>query len=1573
MTSQTPDGDRLRKAYDVMRQMKARLDALQRTRTEPIAVVGVGCRFPGGVRSPEDYWQLLQDRRDTIGLVPPERWDAEALYDPDPAAPGKIYSKWGSFMNGVDQFDARFFNIPPREAAAMDPQQRMLLEVVWEALERAGLPDNRLRGTDVGVFLGINQADYYTNQLHGSPSDQLDYYTAIGNSLSVAAGRIAFALGWHGPTLSVDTACSSSLVAAHLAVRALRNGECHTAVASGVNLILAPEVSMMTSRMRAMAPDGRCKAFDARADGYTRGEGCGAVVLRRLSDAEADGDPVLAVIRGSAINHDGASSGVTVPSARAQQRLLDRTLEDAHLDATDVEYVEAHGTGTRLGDPIEVRSLRAALGAGRAEDAPLIIGSVKTNLGHLEAAAGVAGLIKVILAIAHDEIPAQLYAEERNPRIDWSGWPVEVATRARAWRDERRIAGVSSFGISGTNAHLLLSAPPLGPARTPDPDPVWERRPFVLPVSARHPEARERLADLYRGALADDDAPAVRDLCYTAALRRTHHEHRLGIVGASADEVRAQLHRALNGEVGGGVARGEAPPEGAAVAFVFSGQGSLWDGMAHDLLAAEPAFASAVDRCDAALRPHLGWSVRDRLDAEAPIDPDDITVVQPVQFTMHVGLAALWESWGVRPAAVVGHSLGEVAAAFVVGVLTLEAAAHVVALRSRLFASLDGRGAMGLVGMGLDEVTTRIADRPELDVGAHNGPSTTVVSGAADAVGAFLEEAAAEGRFTRLISTSAVAGHSHQVDPVLDALREGLAGLEPGSAVIPFYSTVTGDRLDGPELVADYWVRNVRETVRFWPAMEALLDEGIRAIVEVSPHPILLPGVQASVRDQDRPPALVPTLQRDGDPRRALAESLAALYAVGVEVDWSAYTAEGVHVTLPVYPWQHEAYWLDSVAAGALASASGRRAAPGGEAHPMLGTHVSVAPGTDIWTRTGTAPAPDLLVTAARVRLGVPCVGLDVRFVEALSADVARVQTVAVERACGAVDFEVLSRPSDDGRWSHHAAARFRLAAADPPPRATPDAEAYDDTWSEGPLVERLGAPAQWFSEVGRREGSATGRLAGVPPLSGLLSAAAAALYAAAPLHVRVRGAADRLSPASVERLYHVPDGEPVVLHATTLEASGLVGDVWALDAADDVVALFEGLTLEPQGHRASETSAGPPPTLAPGAAPPVQATPPVGVTPPDVPALDRVLTASGAERSERLAELLRDRAAAVLGLAAAEVGLDQPLIRLGLNSLMVFELRNWIKGSLGVQVPMEAFAADFTLREIVNKVDSLLPGGHASAPAASAPAASAPAASAPAASAPAEAAGATWTVRFQPQPDAELRIFGFAHAGGGPALFRSWADHLPPSIECCAVQLPGRAERMREAPVGHLGQLVDALADGLAPMLDRPFAFFGHSFGGLVSYALARRLAEVGRPGPIRMFVSASRSPQLPNPHPLLHPLNDEDFLDRLATYGGIPAPLLDDREMLAFFVPTIRADFQALERYIHPSGPPLSAPISGLAAVDDRTVRVDEVDAWRDVTSGPFALHTFEGGHFYLNDRAEEVVETVLSELFADVPTLA
>jgi len=1186
-------------------ELRARLARAEGERREPLAVIGMACRFPRTADTPDAFWRDLRDGFDAVSEVPSTRWDAHAWYDPDPTRPGRMNTRWGGFIEGVDRFDCDFFELSPREARCMDPQQRLVLQVAWEALEDAGQPPDRRSGREAGVFLGVSSSDYA--MLDVDEETASDPFFVTGAAHSVFAGRLSHLFDLRGPSLAVDTACSSSLVATHLACRSLRGRECDLALVGGVNVLLLPQLTRAFAKGGFMAPDGRCKAFDARANGYVRGEGCGVLVMKRLDDACADGDRIYAVIRGSAVNQDGYGPGLTAPSAVAQARVIRSALRDAGLDADRVSYVEAHGTGTSLGDPIEMAGLARVFGEGAADRDPCRVGSVKSNIGHLEAAAGVAGLMKVILALRNEQIPPTLHFRRLNPNIDTGGAPLAVADRAHPWPRgaEPRVAGVSSFSFAGTNAHVVLEeAPPVDAREEPAPD-----GPHLLPLSA-HDEAALRARAARTAAWLREGAylaeGTLRDVCFTAAERRAALPWRLAVHGADAGSLADRLEELAHAAAPGAPAR---PARPRRLALVFSGQGSLWVGMGRELHRSDAAFRESFDAC-AAVYAELadGASLFDALgDASLP---DATATGQPVLFGVGVGLLAFWRARGLEPDGVVGHSVGEILAAYAAGILSLESALRIVVERSRAMEPLRGKGGMlsvPLAPAGLEPLAGRVC------IAAHNAPAQTVVAGDAEA----LADLAARSPGSRAVNV-AYAFHGPDRPQVGGALAEALADVRADRERLPFYSTVTGARCRGESLDADHWARNAARPVLFDAAVRAMVDDGFDAFLEIGGHPVLHGALYEVLEAAGAEGAVVAgSLRRDRPERESLLRSLAALWVAGAHVaPGSVLPPGGRVVSLPGYPWSESRHWVRVVGA---AGASGDRSSSSG--HPLLETHVcpAGAEGTHVFEvglsssalsgvedhRVGeTAVVPGAVYAEMARAAGAAVFGAEAAetrgrvVVESLGFERALVwdresgRRLQATLACGAGDAaaEVVlwSRGAEERDWTAH--ARGRVRRQDPGPEAAVDLAALrercvqrveGEAFYAGLAAAGLdyGPAFRGVETVYAGPGEALGELAvgasppgawggGLPPT--LLDAAFQVVGA-----VAGEAAAGPWVPVGLERLWSEASGSgPWAVHARRREdgePETLRADVSLVAAATGrVVAAVEGLELRALGSVAA-------------------------------------------------------------------------------------------------------------------------------------------------------------------------------------------------------------------------------------------------------------------------------------------------------------------------------------------------------------------------------------------------------------------
>jgi malonyl CoA-acyl carrier protein transacylase len=899
----------LQRAALVIEKMQAKLDALEHAKNEPIAIIGLSCRFPGNADDVQAFWQLLHNGVDAITEVPPVRWNSD-----------EMDTRYGGFLQQIDLFDPQFFGISPREAVSMDPQHRLLLEVSWEALENAGQTRERLAGSRSGVFVGITLNEYSRKF---DLSDSLDVYYITGNVLNAAAGRISYTLGLQGPSMAIDTACSSSLVAVHQACQSLRNGDCDLALTGGVNLILSPITMFALSQADMLAADGRCKTFDAAADGLGRGEGCGIIVLKRFSDARADGDNILALIRGSAVNQDGASSGLTVPNGVAQQHLIRQALENAKVAPSEVDYVEAHGTGTALGDPIEVGALASVLAEGRLPSQPVMLGSVKTNVGHLESASGVTGLIKVVLALQHEEIPPHLHFKQPNPHIPWNELPVKVLTEPTPWPsgEKLRIAGVSSFGITGTNAHVVLEEAPKTDQASAN---SVERPLHLLTLSAKTAAALKQLAARYEKHLAAHPTLAWADICFSANTGRSHFNHRLGVVASSVAQAREKLTAFIEGQTA--ISGVTVTPQRHKIAFLFTGQGSQYIDMGRQLYETQPTFRQTLERCDEILRPYLEKPLLSVISDQVI---NETAYTQPALFALEYALAKLWQSWGIEPDVVMGHSVGEYVAACIAGVFSLEDGLKLIAARGRLMQTLCDKGDM--LVLSVDETKAAEIIQPyaqDVSIAAINGPENVVISGKHEAIESIRAALSTEKDLKTKLLPVSHAFHSPMMEPMLAEFERVATEITYATPQIPLCSNVTGQLATEEIATPAYWCRHVRQPVRFAASMETLYQQGYEIFVEIGPKPSLL-----SMARQCLPEGVgtwLVSLRQGQEDWQQLLQSLAELYVRGVPVDWSGFDQDYPRrrIDLPTYPFQRQRYWIDKYVRP-------RKAAK--NLHPLLG------------------------------------------------------------------------------------------------------------------------------------------------------------------------------------------------------------------------------------------------------------------------------------------------------------------------------------------------------------------------------------------------------------------------------------------------------------------------------------------------------------------------------------------------------------------------------------------------------------------------------------------------------------
>lgn len=1008
---------------------------------EPIAIIGIGCRFPGGANNPESFWKLLEKGTDATQDVPKDRWDIQAFYDPDKSIPGKAYTFHGGFLEKTDEFDAHFFGISPREAAYLDPQQRVLLEIVWEALEDAGIAPEKIAGSNTGVYIGAFTLDYMILQLKSI--EAINTHTATGTMMTMVSNRISHVFDLRGPSLSVDTACSSSLVAVHLACQSIWNNECSLAITGGVNIITEPEYIVAESKGGFLSPDGRCKTFDSAANGYARGEGAGVVILKPLSKALADGDSIYTVIRATGVNQDGHTNGITVPRGESQEQLMRKVYQKAGIIPEQIRYIETHGTGTPIGDPIEANAIANAVGINRPPEEKCIIGSVKTNIGHLEAASGIAGLIKSILILQHKKIPPHLHLHNINPKIPLE--KLHIPTALEPWPDQNSpaVVGVNSFGFGGTNAHVVLEEVSPSNRHKPEPGNQPDRSwPYLIPLSARDKNALSDLAHKYMDYLSDEritDNQLLNIVC-SAAIQRTHHEHRLVIATYTKDELIQKLNAFLDGQNQLGISYGKSALEKyRKVVFVYTGMGPIWWAMGRQLIECEPVFKQVIIKCDDLICRYAGWSLLAELTAdEANSRLDQPQFAQPANFAVQIGLTELWRSWGVIPDAVVGHSVGEVSAVYAAGVLKLEDAVWLSVERGRAQQKAVNKGSMLAVGLSGDEATGLINEmgNGKVSIAAINSPKSVTLAGeiaVLEKIQAKLQTQEVMARFLKVN----VAYHSVQMDSFQDELLESLAKISPKPASIPIYSTVGGGQMNGLEFSNGYWWQNVRQPVNFEKAMKQIIQSGYDLFVEVGPHPALVSSISECLTACGADGKILASLQRNKDELMTMTEALGNLYILGYPVNWEQIYPGGYqYVKLPTYPWQRERCWAET-------DESARKRL-GKREHPLLGSrlnHPRPAWENDLslnfypYLRDHQPQGTELFPATGYVEMGLACAVKvyedgtysmeNIRFTNALflSQGSRKIRTVFHQETG---NFEIFSRTQGvDENWTNHASGRI--------------------------------------------------------------------------------------------------------------------------------------------------------------------------------------------------------------------------------------------------------------------------------------------------------------------------------------------------------------------------------------------------------------------------------------------------------------------------------------------------------------------------------------------------------------------
>jgi len=1573
---------------------------------EPIAIIGIGCRLPGA-KTPQGFWQLLRNGVDAITEVPPERWDIDTFYDPSPATSGKMYTRWGGFLEQVDRFEPSFFGISPREAQRLDPQQRLLLEVVWEALENAAIVPESLGRSQTGVFIGISNADYH--RLIYKDCSGINAYSGTGTASSIAANRLSYVLNLFGPSVAIDTACSSSLVALHYACQSLLSLESNLCLVGGVNLMLSPEPTITFSQAQMMAADGRCKTFDASADGYVRGEGCGVVVLKRLSDALRDGDNIQAIVRGSAVNQDGLTNGLTAPNGPSQQAVIRKAVEKAGVKPAQISYIEAHGTGTALGDPIEVKSLKAVLMEDRQPDQPCWIGSVKTNIGHLEAAAGIAGLIKVVLSLQHGEIPPQLHFNQLNPYIKIKNTPIKIPTSLQKWSagEKPKMAGVSSFGFGGTNAHLILEEAPsqfkIQNSKFKSEEFI-ERPCHILTLSGKCENALQELAQRYQEFLGNNSTAAIADICFTANTGRSHFKHRLAVVAESTEKLRQQLNGFETGVDTPGVVRGpvtsKKPPK---IVFLFTGQGSQYVDMGRELYETQPTFRKTLEQCDGILRAYQQKPLLSVLYPEpgetSPIDETAYT--QPALFAIEYALFELWKSWGIEPDVVMGHSVGEYVAACVAGVFSLEDGLKLIAHRGRLMQELPPDGKMVAVLASLSQVQKAIEPYAEkVAIAAINGPMSLVISGQRQAIDAVCANLKAEGVKIKPLQVSH-AFHSPLMEAMLGSFEAVAQEVTYSQLRIKLISNLTGQPATAEIATPDYWCRHVTQPVQFAASMETLHQQGYEVFLECGPKPILL-----GMGRQCLPEGVgvwLPSLRPRQQEWQQLLHSLAQLYMRGVSVDWSGFDRDYPcqKIVLPTYPFQRQRYWIETN----IQHHKKQFLSKPEILYPLLGQKLHLA-GLEQQIRfesllSASEPAylshhrifdkailPATAYFEMALEAGAAIFKSDSLILEDVIIQQALVlpedkpktiQLILTPSGTGAYTFEILSlsmnKEQEKRSWTLHASGKV-LQEEKETDISVIDLSVLQEQYTKKICVENYyqqlqergmnyGSSFQAVEKLWSKEGFALSLIQLDPDLaSGALDYKLHPVFLDASCHPvgallfdsDSNSHLDTYLPVELKRLrlYRCSDtrlwSQLQLRSITGVNQEILTMDLCLFDDHGAIVAQLEGFANKRTNHKALLQ------IIQKQLKEKIQEGRQLEL-------LQKLEKASTEERQQILVTYLQEQVTKVLHLDTSyPPDPEQSINELGFDSLTGIELISQVERQLGLTISASKILIRPSIIELAKELAEQLLQESFSSESTDSP------------------DGMTdlfykstynWIAYHQPIPNARVRLFCFHDGGGNASIFQKWLDPLSPDIEVCPIKVPRGAERIGEQPFTKFFSLIETLEQVLFQYLDKPFAFYSHSAGNLIAFELAHVLSQNYGLEPIHLFVSGFWAPHAAatGMEANFFTSSDEEMKKTFIEILEVPQEYIHHNKFVEKMLPILNADKQLFQSYTYSKKEPLNCSISAFGGIEDPLIGKEDLLEWHKYTRSTFKLKMLPGKHMFLRNSRKLLLESISQELMASL----
>lgn len=1548
-----------------------------------VAIVGMSCRFPN-VNSLQDFWDLLSNGKDTIAEIPKERWDADAIYDPDPLTERKTQQRHASLLSNIHDFDPLFFNISPAEAIEMSPSQKLMMELAWEAIENSTIPFRNIQGKNVGVYVGNIWSDFEHFRVFKHAKATL--HSAVGMSSSVVANRVSFALGFTGPSMVVDTGCSSSLVALDLACQSLVRNECEMTMIGGINHILDPGKYIELTKFGGLSVKGRCSTFDRDADGFVRGEGGGVLLLKRLSDAERDGDKIYAVIRGTAVNNNGYNDTLPATSTEGQIALLEKAYDVAGLKPSEVHYMEAHGTGTKLGDPNEARAIGKFFKQDR-EESTLKIGSVKTNLGHTEATAGIAGLIKVVLSMQNKMLPPNLNFNNPNPNIDFSDLKLEVQSQLTPWnvqQGETRKAGVNSFGWGGTNAHAVVEeyiestgAHGLGSDRSTSL--------YCLPLSAKSSQALLDYAKAYASLLETCDENTFREVCISTAFRKAEFDHRVLFSGNNREEVLQEITNFIQDNI-------DVTPylplkEQDKVVFVFPGQGAQWLGMGRELLLKEPVFKKAIEECDQAFRPFTDWSLLDQLNATPEKSRlHEIDVIQPSICAMQIALAKLWLSWGIKPHAVVGHSMGEVAAAHISGAISLEDAARIICTRSRLMKTVSGKGgAMAVTELSHDEAQKVVAGYAgKLSVAVNNSPKSTVLAGDKASIDEVLAQLESKGLFCRLVKVD-VASHSPQMDPLKEDLRKALQSVTPQASSIPFVSTVFNKVMEGTSLDADYWVNNLRGTVQFASVIQQLLDDQHVVFIEANPHPVLVNAVNECAAHNRTKVITVASTAREKDEQKEMLKNLNDLFSKGYSVNWKQFygTRQVPHVTLPHYPFQRERYEIEDHSKELQLT----KEAPA--KYPLLGSRIQLANIQNIYFWQSTVSlskfpylkdhlindkielpsacyiemvleAMDELFKGTPVRIEQMSFSSNLVFAENEGIDI-QMKVQLCDETGG--QFYIYKKESKDTTWVELSTGSVVLAA-----ERINIQVAFDEIEYQAPDYTDGINYYNLLRSIGFAYGKHFHAVTGVDKITDQgnnqilfsIKPDAAILQTSGKYIIHPALISSFMQPLFGQLISILEEGNFLNVTFDNIQQLQVAGDVnyerelrglmvlkklerstealhtWSF-TADILIANYDNTAvMSVYGLK--------------GTAGRILSTQVSGNTKTsDAGVLHKFAQMeSEEEKLDVLQQILIAEVSKIIKISQNRIKGSMTFKGMGLDSLMAVQLRNQLEKDFNIKLPVGMFWTHPSISDYaqyLKDVLTLTEKGEFDEPI------------------PSRKKEKNWFNIPNPKPHAEFKIICFHDAGGSASLFDGWENLLDhDKVEFIAVEMPGRGRRLEEAPFTDVKPFINDIIPALKPLLNKPYAFLGHSMGGLLAFEIIREFRRINFALPEKLFISSTSGLDAYDKSQVDPTLSNEELVQ---LYPHLHIDNIGDVELQGILINLLRADLQFLYSHEYMVEEPLNIPIVAIHGSEDERVKRHQIEAWEKETAVSFKLISRKGGHRYIAHDGEFVTNLILQEV--------